>query len=75
MTSKSWEGPGHCSVVKTPHNKYLMIYHAWPHGGLNTKRVMLMDEVIFSSEWPSLKTSYPSESEQPNPQMTINLQS
>lgn len=47
MSNKSWEGPGHCSVVKSPNGKWLMIYHAWPRGGINTKRLMLLDEVKF----------------------------
>lgn len=43
MTNKSWEGPGHCSVVKSPSGQWLMFYHAWPHGAIGTKRVMLLD--------------------------------
>lgn len=42
-TNQSWLGPGHCSVVRKTNGKWLMIYHAWPRNGLNTKRVMLLD--------------------------------
>ena len=24
-----WVGPGHCSVVKDPSGRYVMVYHAW----------------------------------------------
>ena len=68
MTSNSWEGPGHCSVLKDPKSgKWLMFYHAWPHGGLNTKRLMLLDEVVFKNGWAVVNDGSPSESEKPNP--------
>lgn len=42
-TDKSWEGPGHCSVIRSPSGKWLMFYHAWPRGAINTKRLILLD--------------------------------
>ena len=59
-TSQSWLGPGHCSVVKNPSGKWLMIYHAWPRNGLGTKRVMLMDELKFENGWPTVFDGSPS---------------
>jgi beta-xylosidase len=69
MSSKSWEGPGHCSVVKSANDKWLMIYHAWPRGGIGTKRLMLLDEVKFVGEWPVVHDGSPSENEMPNPRI------
>ena len=60
MSNKSWEGPGHCSVVKSPNGKWLMIYHAWPRGGINKKRLMLLDEVKFIGQWPQVNNGSPS---------------
>lgn len=31
-TDHSWEGPGHCSVVKSLKGNWAIVYHAWPHG-------------------------------------------
>lgn len=60
MTSASWEGPGHCSVVKSPEGKWLIFYHAWPHGAIGTKRLMLLDEVKFTGTWPTVNDGFPS---------------
>ncbi len=67
MTNKSWEGPGHCSVIKSPNNEWLMFYHAWPRGKINTKRVMLLDQVKFVNGWPEVNDGSPSENTMPNP--------
>jgi arabinan endo-1,5-alpha-L-arabinosidase len=69
MTSASWEGPGHCSVVKSPEGKWLMFYHAWPHGAIGTKRLMLLDEVKFTGIWPTVNDGFPSETKIPDPKM------
>lgn len=61
MDDKSWEGPGHCSVVKSPMGKWLMFYHAWPHGGVGTKRLMLLDQVSFVGGWAKVHDGSPSE--------------
>lgn len=37
-----------------------MFYHAWPHGGLNTKRLMLLDEVKFVGGWATVNDGAPS---------------
>lgn len=66
-TSKSWEGPGHCSVVQSPEGRWLMFYHAWPPGAIGTKRLMLLDEVIFEGVWPRVNDGSPSESAKPDP--------
>ena len=42
-TSETWEGPGHCSIIKTKNNKTVAFYHGWPRGKIGTKRLMLLD--------------------------------
>jgi hypothetical protein len=44
-----------------------MFYHAWPRGGLNTKRLMLLDKVTFVNEWPKVHDGSPSETDTINP--------
>jgi hypothetical protein len=44
-----------------------MIYHAWPHGAIGTKRVMLLDTVTFAGGWPKVNDGNPSESQMPDP--------
>lgn len=67
QTGKSWEGPGHCSVVKSPQGNWLMFYHAWPHGAIGTKRVMLLDTLTFADGWVKVHDGSPSESAMPDP--------
>lgn len=65
-TSKSWEGPGHCSVLKTQTGKWAVVYHAWPHAQIDTKRVMLVDELKWVNNWPQINNGSPSEKELPD---------
>ena len=38
-----------------------MFYHAWPNGKIGTKRVMLMDKVVFKNDgWPRVGDGAPS---------------
>lgn len=67
QTNKSWQGPGHCSVVKSPQGHWLMFYHAWPHNGIKTKRLMLLDQVIFKDGEVIVNDGSPSESQMPDP--------
>ena len=72
-TGVSFEGPGHCSVVARYPNKvgapWVMVYHAWPHGGIGTHRMMMTDTVDWTSpdQWPRIAAGYPSETPQPSP--------
>ena len=72
QTAKSWEGPGHCSVVQSPEGRWLMFYHAWPHGAIGTKRLMLLDEVSFKGDWPTVNDGSPSETAQPDPKSNLS---
>jgi len=44
-----------------------MFYHAWPHGAIGTKRVMLLDKITFVGGWPKVGEGYPSEGQMPDP--------
>lgn len=51
--TNSLEGPGHCSVVKGVNNNWAIVYHAWPNGAIGTKRLMMLDQVKWTSDkWP-----------------------
>ena len=65
-TDVSLEGPGHCSVIKGVNGNYAMLYHAWPHNQIGTKRLMMMDEVKWTNDyWPFI--GFPSEINTPIP--------
>jgi hypothetical protein len=37
------------------------VYHAWPYGEIGkTKRIMLVDKLIFQNGWPVIGDGYPS---------------
>lgn len=46
-TEKSWYSPGHCSVIRTKSGNFAIIYHAWPHNAIGTKRLMLIDQLTW----------------------------
>ena len=56
----AFSGPGHCSVVgRDDDGRIFMIYHA--HAGysepnINTKRVMMMEEVLLEGGWVQIKS-------------------
>lgn len=32
-----------------------MVYHAWPHGQIGTKRVIMLDQIKWTADkWPSI---------------------
>ena len=59
-TNKSWEGPGHCSVLKKINGNYAIVYHAWPHGGIGTVRLMMTDHLRWVDDWPTVHNGSPS---------------
>jgi arabinan endo-1,5-alpha-L-arabinosidase len=66
-TNASWEGPGHCSVIKSLQGNWAIVYHAWPHGEIGkTKRIMLVDKLTFQNGWPVVGDGSPSETTQPD---------
>lgn len=54
LTSRGpWAGPGHCSVVED-HGDTWMVYHAWPSDNIGSKRVALIDRIVWKDGWPTL---------------------
>ncbi|HEX8573209.1 MAG TPA: glycoside hydrolase family 43 protein [Allosphingosinicella sp.] len=58
--SPKWIGPGHNSVIDDEHGESWMVYHAVdssrtrtkPTDEVNTRRVMLVDHLVWTDEWP-----------------------
>ena len=58
-----WIGPGHNSVVDDERGESWMVYHAVdaartrtkPTDEVNTRRVMLIDHLVWTDEWPRVK--------------------
>lgn len=52
-------------MLKTLKGNYAIVYHAWPHGQVGTKRVMLVDRLTFENGWPKVGDGSPTETAQP----------
>lgn len=58
-----WIGPGHNSVIDDAYGESWMVYHAVdaarprtkPTDEVNTRRVMLIDHLVWTNEWPRVK--------------------
>jgi arabinan endo-1,5-alpha-L-arabinosidase len=61
--SAKWIGPGHNSVIDDEHGESWIVYHAVdsarprtkPANEVNTRRVMLVDHLVWTDEWPVVK--------------------
>jgi arabinan endo-1,5-alpha-L-arabinosidase len=68
-----WIGPGHNSVISDASGRDWILYHAvdarqpraTPTAEINTRRVMLIDRIVWSDGWPRI--AGPSEAPQPAP--------
>jgi arabinan endo-1,5-alpha-L-arabinosidase len=71
--SARWIGPGHNSVVRDDEGTDWIVYHAVdarrtrtrPEDEVNTRRVMLIDKLVWSGGWP--RVAGPSEGPQDGP--------
>ena len=69
----TWTGPGHNSVVTDAAGQDWMLYHAVdirrprskPEADVNTRRVMLIDRIVWENGWP--RVIGPTEGPQPAP--------
>jgi beta-xylosidase len=69
LTSKgAWAGPGHGSLVVGPSGRDMMVYHSWEaaHIGEPPGRIVLVDEVEWNGQWPSMFGA-PSSASRPKP--------
>ena len=61
--NSKWIGPGHNSVIDDAHGESWLVYHAVdaartrtkPTDEVNTRRVMLIDHLEWTDEWPRVK--------------------
>ncbi|HEX8241525.1 MAG TPA: glycoside hydrolase family 43 protein [Allosphingosinicella sp.] len=61
--SSKWIGPGHNSVIDDERGESWIVYHAVdsarprtkPADEVNTRRVMLIDHLVWTDEWPRAK--------------------
>lgn len=56
VTSPSFQGPGHCSVVDAPGGESALVYHAWVAGKVQQApgRVVLVEDFDWEGGWPRL---------------------
>ncbi|MEW5928153.1 MAG: glycoside hydrolase family 43 protein [Gemmatimonadota bacterium] len=75
--SARWVAPGHNSVIRDARGDDWMVYHAVdarrprskPTDDVNTRRVMLVDRLVYVDGWPRLEGA-PSEAPRPRPALT-----
>jgi arabinan endo-1,5-alpha-L-arabinosidase len=71
----NWVAPGHNSVAEDRSGDHWILYHAVdsrrprskPTDDVNTRRVMLLDRLVWREGWPRLATGGPTETTQPRP--------
>ena len=70
-----WVAPGHNAIAQDARGRHWMLYHAVdaqrprskPADEVNTRRVMLVDRIVWRDGWPRLAGDGPSEGPQPSP--------
>lgn len=73
--NERWNAPGHNSVIKDAAGTDWFFYHAVdrqkprskPTDDVNTRRVMLMDRLVWRDGWPEVAGKVPSSTPQPGP--------
>jgi arabinan endo-1,5-alpha-L-arabinosidase len=63
QAKRRWIGPGHNSVIEDSDGESWIVYHAVDRGRprtkptdeVNTRRVMLIDRIVWGDEWPRVK--------------------
>ncbi|MDP8914381.1 MAG: glycoside hydrolase family 43 protein [Pseudomonadota bacterium] len=70
-----WVAPGHNSVIQDQAGDHFMLYHAVdsrrprlrPDAEINTRRIMLLDRILWRDGWPRIEGNGPSTEPQPRP--------
>ena len=70
-----WVAPGHNSVIEDERGDHWMLYHAVdarrprakPTDDVNTRRIMLIDKIVWKDGWPRIEGSGPSSGPRPAP--------
>jgi arabinan endo-1,5-alpha-L-arabinosidase len=71
----NWVAPGHNSVIQDARGDHWMLYHAVdsrrprskPTDDVNTRRVMLIDRIVWKDGWPRVEGNGPSTGPRPRP--------
>jgi GH43 family beta-xylosidase len=61
-----WAGPGHGSVVRSPHGAWVHVFHAWPRGFIGQVppgREVLVSRIAWDQGWPIMRSSLSSHSQ------------
>jgi arabinan endo-1,5-alpha-L-arabinosidase len=74
-TRGHWFAPGHNAVISDAAGQDWMVYHAVdtrrprtkPTDDINTRRIMLIDRIVWIDGWPRILGDGPSISPQPVP--------
>ncbi|HXH52044.1 MAG TPA: glycoside hydrolase family 43 protein [Sphingomicrobium sp.] len=74
-----WHAPGHNSVIRDDSGRDWLVYHAVdtrrprskPTDDVNTRRVMLIDPIVWRDGWPRIDGDGPSSGPRPAPVTTI----
>jgi arabinan endo-1,5-alpha-L-arabinosidase len=72
-----WVAPGHNAVAQDARGNHWILYHAVdsrrprskPDAEINTRRVMLLDRIVWRDGWPRLEGNGPSTGRQPGPEV------
>jgi len=70
-----WVAPGHNSVVEDATGTHWTLYHAVdarrprtrPTDDINSRRIMLLDRIVWRDGWPRVEGDGPSDGERPGP--------
>ena len=71
----NWVAPGHNSVIEDSNGDHWVLYHAVdtrrprtrPTDDINTRRIMLLDRLVWRDGWPRVEGNGPSTGPQPGP--------
>jgi arabinan endo-1,5-alpha-L-arabinosidase len=71
----TWLAPGHNSIITDAHGDEWIVYHAvdtrrpraQPTDDVNTRRIMLIDKIVWRDGWPHVDGNGPSSGAQPRP--------
>ena len=72
-----WFAPGHNAIITDAAGQDWMVYHAVdvhkprtkPSDDVNTRRVMLIDRIVWSGGWPRIEANGPSTEPRPRPRV------
>jgi arabinan endo-1,5-alpha-L-arabinosidase len=71
----NWLAPGHNSIVEDERGDHWLVYHAVdarhprskPKDDINTRRIMLIDRLVWRNGWPRVEGGRPSSDPRPRP--------